>query len=294
MNFQLLISGLLGTFLLSAGIALCIIPISMSVKKNPNSKLFVFFTLLTGCFQFYFWGLWATVCVSIIYSFINKPDVTWDWVYWLSGFMWCMSIIARLHSSEQAHIDDLDKKNQSRGACLYTLLLISFFITFSIKPHWSYNTYGWYLNATNYSQYMKRDQININDKPNIEHFFTAYASVIQASSLLHGVSTSPSQEQDFAKAQIQFNNAYKSIAQCDENVLNELYPNWGTQSKENLENALALINTAIKKPINEKMLGEADILILKFDNWLKINWTNILISINHKYPEYPVKRKLKH
>ena len=56
---------------------------------------------IAGAYQIYFWGFWSAFCVAMTFKFTQIPEVTWDWLYWITGFMWCISVIGWLAHKEK-------------------------------------------------------------------------------------------------------------------------------------------------------------------------------------------------
>ena len=107
-NVVLLFSGFPALLILSVGFIACLAPLSLFAKmQRPPLIVIITLALLVGAFQMYFWGLWAAYCVAITYKFTSRPAVTWDWLYFVTGFFEASSLIAWLSYKEQRELQEL-------------------------------------------------------------------------------------------------------------------------------------------------------------------------------------------
>ena len=91
-NIILLAAGLIAVLIFSFGFMVCLAPMALLAKSEKPPKAFVLPILgIAGIYQMYFWGFWSAFCIAMTISFTQKPEVTWDWLYWIAGFMWCTS-----------------------------------------------------------------------------------------------------------------------------------------------------------------------------------------------------------
>jgi hypothetical protein len=103
---------------------------------------------MAGSYQIYFWGLWSGFCVAMTFKFTQKPEVTWDWLYWITGFMWCISVIGWLAHKEKQSSQSLEEsRGIQNGTTLYSLIAIVSFLAFSFFPSFILPPYGWALKA---------------------------------------------------------------------------------------------------------------------------------------------------
>jgi hypothetical protein len=80
------------------------------------------------------------------YKFTLRPEVTWDWLYFVTGFFNSSSLIAWLAHKERQGESHQRQKSIERGTMYYGLVVWIAFILFSIYPAWITPGYGWALN----------------------------------------------------------------------------------------------------------------------------------------------------
>jgi hypothetical protein len=99
---------------------------------------------LAAAFQIYFWGLWAAFCVAMTLRYTQRLDVTWDWLYWIAGLGWCISLIGWFaHKEQQARPEAAH--GIGRGTNLYSFIAIAAFVLFAFMPPLMRMPYGWAL-----------------------------------------------------------------------------------------------------------------------------------------------------
>jgi hypothetical protein len=99
----------------------------MDVAKlsGEDKRFFLVKHLLNVGYQIYFWGFWSAFCVTITIRFTQKPEITWDWLYWITGFMECTSVIGWLaHKERQGSRSLAEVRGIQRGTMLYSLIAI--------------------------------------------------------------------------------------------------------------------------------------------------------------------------
>lgn len=155
-NVLLLIAGFPAVLFFSFGLMACMIPIAPFLKsKNPGNAVIFPAIALAGGYQVYFWGLWGAFCVAVTMHFTQRPEVTWDWLYWISGFMWCTSLIGWLAQKEQrSSATTAEARGVQSGTTFYSLIAIAAFLVFAFAPNLAEWPYGWFLNLTGLSKYM--------------------------------------------------------------------------------------------------------------------------------------------
>jgi hypothetical protein len=155
-NTFLIVAVFPAVFLLSLGVMACMIPLAPFVKKkNPPKAIILSVVAVAGGYQVYFWGLWAAFCVAVTMRFTQKPEVTWDWLYWVSGLMWCMSPIGWLSHKEQMSSATLeDVREILLGTTFYYLIAMAAFLVFAFFPNLAEWPYGWFMNLTGLAKYM--------------------------------------------------------------------------------------------------------------------------------------------
>jgi hypothetical protein len=148
-NVILLFAGFLAVLIFSVGLMACIAPIALFAKSESPPKLFTLpFLGIAGIYQIYFWGFWSAFCVAVTIKFTHKPEVTWNWLYWIAGFIWCTSLIGWLASKEkQSSQSNEEARGIQKGTRLYSLIAIVAFLGFSFFPSLILPPYGWALKA---------------------------------------------------------------------------------------------------------------------------------------------------
>lgn len=159
-NLILLATGIPALFILAFGVGAMALPLAPFILLNRNSgnppKFLAFPALfLVGGFQIYFWGLWSVYCVAMTFRFTQKPEVTWDWIYWVSGFLWCTALIEWLAYKEQQGNATLDDIRRARsGNVFFKVIAVSAFFVFAFFPNLSVIPYGWFLKLTGLNTFM--------------------------------------------------------------------------------------------------------------------------------------------
>jgi hypothetical protein len=155
-NIVLLVAGFPAVFLFSVGLMACMLPMAPFLKsENPPKAVICPIAAIAGAYQIYFWGLWAAFCVAITIRFTQRPEVTWDWLYWICGFMWCGSLIGWLaHKEQQSSATVADARAVQSGTNFYSLVAVAAFLVFAFAPGLAEWPYGWFMNLTGLSKYM--------------------------------------------------------------------------------------------------------------------------------------------
>lgn len=151
----LLISGLPALLIFSLVVVALAAPLALfSRSRNPPKALVVpFFALLAGG-QVYFWGLWAAFCVAATYHYTTKPEVTWNWLYWAAGFVWCASLIGYLSHNEQLMSESTaEAAGVQKGTMFYSLIALAAYVAFAIWPRLMIWPYGWFLHLVGLGRY---------------------------------------------------------------------------------------------------------------------------------------------
>jgi len=148
-NVILLFSGFLAVLIFSIGLMACIAPMALFAKSESPPKLVALpFLGIAGIYQIYFWGFWSAFCVAMTIKFTHKPEVTWNWLYWIVGFIWCTSLIGWLaHKEKQSSQSHEEARGIQKGTTLYSLIAIVAFLAFSFFPSLILPPYGWALKA---------------------------------------------------------------------------------------------------------------------------------------------------
>lgn len=146
-NLMLLVAGFLAVFVFSLGVMACLAPLALFPRAQnlPKAAGYPFVTL-AGAFQVYFWGFWAAYCVALTMSFTKKPDVTWNWLYWVTAFGWSISLVGWFaHKERQSSTSAEDARGTERGAVIYSLIALVAFVVFAFAPSLMRVPYGWAL-----------------------------------------------------------------------------------------------------------------------------------------------------
>jgi hypothetical protein len=101
-------------------------------------------------------------------KFTQKPDVTWDWLYWFCGFNWCWTLVEWMSHKEEStagSIEDVDRIKRSRK--LYILINIAAFIIFAFAPNLTKWPYGWFINGTGLAKHMHYEVTESDEKKTV-------------------------------------------------------------------------------------------------------------------------------
>ena len=153
-NLILIAAAIPALLILSVGVLGLLSPLAMFSKSGDPPKLISYPLIgLAGLFQVYFWGFWAAFCVAITYKYTLKPEVTWDWIYFIFGFMACGSLIGWLHHKERQSGET--SKPFEYGTVMYALLAQVGYIAFAIKPTLMLVPYEWALSLLGLDNYVR-------------------------------------------------------------------------------------------------------------------------------------------
>ena len=128
-NIILLVAGFVAVLILSVGVMACVAPIALFAKSGSPPRVVTLPILGIGAiYQLYVWGGWSAFCVAMTIRFTQKPEVTWDWLYWIAGFMECVLPIAWLaHKEQQGSRSLAEVRGIQKGTMLYSLFAIAAF-----------------------------------------------------------------------------------------------------------------------------------------------------------------------
>ena len=129
------------------GVMVCIAPaVFLLDKDKPNWLAAIPIYLLAGVYNLFFWGLWASFCIIVTIVFIQKSSVRFDWIYWISAFLWNNSLIGYLNFKEQQTAQSYDElKSIQTGTAMYGMMSIVAFLIFAFNPEWIKYPYGWFF-----------------------------------------------------------------------------------------------------------------------------------------------------
>ena len=144
-NVILLASGFVAVLIFSVGLMACVAPLALFGKSDSPPKAVTLPVLgIAGIYQIYFWELWSAFCVAMTIRFTQKPEVTWDWIYWVVAFMECYSLIGWLAYKEQASSQSrAEVRAIQGGTLLYGPVAILAFVVFAFNPSLMIAPYGW-------------------------------------------------------------------------------------------------------------------------------------------------------
>lgn len=143
MFFRFLISSFIFIFIFSLLVIILMIPLAIFGKLlenfNPTATALLItipFTLLAGIGQAILWILWSAYCVFTMHFFIDSPEVSHKWIYYLTSFLWTTGPIGWLSYKEKQSADNIsEQKKINVGANYYSLIIIVAFITLTIWPN---------------------------------------------------------------------------------------------------------------------------------------------------------------
>jgi len=155
-NVILLFAGFLAVLIFSVGLMACLAPLTLFKKSERPPKVIILpFFGIAAVYQIYFWGLWSAFCVAMTIRFTQKPEVNWDWLYWIAGFMWCISLIGWLAHKERQGSQSLEEaRGIQKGTTLYSLIAIAAFLVFAFAPSLMLPPYGWALDLLGLQRYI--------------------------------------------------------------------------------------------------------------------------------------------
>jgi hypothetical protein len=286
-NGLLLISAFISIIVFSIGLFAFLVPTALFFKKKPPSKIFSFpIFVLSAIYQIYFWGLWATFCVTITNIYVSAPDVTLNWLYWICSFLWCISVIGWLFSKEkQKNISAEEMIKLQRGTIFYSFIATIAFLVFAFSPTLMLPSYGWALKllASQDNYYSKPIAENEKMHRSVEAFFHGYNYVINANKLAQNIAESKDPQGDWDKIITMLNSSIDTFNECDAAILNEIFNGWGDILINKLVPAIDFQLSGIQENGDRNNLERSNALLAEFDDWLKINWNKLLLVLNQKH-----------
>ena len=289
-NGALLVSGFIAILIFSIGLMVLVSPLALFAKSNNPPKMIVFPLMwITGIYQIYFWGLWSAFCVAVALMYTQKPEVTWDWLYWVTGFMWCTSLIGWLAHKERQGSQSFDEtQGIQKGTTFYSLIAVVAFIVFAFMPSFIALPYGWALKPLGLESYivsksLGNEQIEPNSRKSIEAFFEGYEHFTSANELAQTMRTSKDPLSDFEKVKTLMNKSKERLSECDIELLNEIHKGWGDIVSNKFVPTIDLLLSGIQPKGDRSDLARGDALMAELDEWLHNNWNKILLTLNEKY-----------
>jgi len=295
-NVILLFAGFLAVLIFSIGFMACLAPMALLTKSKKPSYLVTFLLFgIVGIYQIYFWGLWSAFCVAMTIRFIHKPDVNWVWLYWISGFFWCISLIGWLvHKETQLSESTEEVRSVQKGATLYSLINIVAFLVFAFAPSLMIHPYGWAIKPLGLQTRIVSETTNMvkrDDKvsKSVEGFFTGYEYALNANELGREILSSKDITGDYEKMRSLLTKSKARLSECDITLLNKIYSGWGDIVSNKFIPAINLVLAGAQQHGDRNDLVKGDVLMADFDNWMQNNWNKLLLRLNQEYG-YEIKK----
>lgn len=119
-------------------------------NKSFSTVLSLLFLAISVVCQIYFWVLWASYCAYTVKYYIYSPVITYNWIYYLTGFFMVSAPISWFGRKE-SHGQYYNNRNSTQIAVvLYCLIAIICYIVFCI---WSNLLDYKYISWVNYWLY---------------------------------------------------------------------------------------------------------------------------------------------
>lgn len=259
-------------------------------KSDHPSKVLIFpLRGIAGIAQIFFWGLWSAVCVVITLKYTQQSGVTWPWLYWVSGFIWCSSPMSWLAYKERSKGQAINNVQKTRkGSTTYSLIAIVAFIVFAFSPTLIAPPFGWILKPLGLYEYSvpKRpvnSQIAPEVRQSIEAFFAGYEFFNTANETSQELENSQDPMAELEKVKDLLNHSKNRLAECDPKILNDIYRGWGDVVSDKFIPAISLILSGLNTEENRSEMERGDALMSELGGWLQSNWNEILHTLNDKY-----------
>ena len=177
-NLILLAASLPALFIFSVGVMGLLSPLSFFRNPERLSKAMSLPILgLAGIYQIYFWGLWSAFIVALTYKHTIGPEVTWDWMYFVSGFAWCTALIGWLSHKERQSSESLkEDRGIVSGTFMYSTVALVAYVVFAIWPHLMLAPFGWAIDLLGMTQYVAADPFVVVCPEPIPEFTLGYNS----------------------------------------------------------------------------------------------------------------------
>ena len=168
----------------------------------------------------------------------------------------------------------------TRNESFLRYVFVSPFVGFYKATHWPY--YVFYKN--------KYGESNVNEKVknNVNNFFHGYRYFSDANSLLSNINSKPTDE-NIDQAVALLKSAKKRLNNCDKNVLNNIYDNWGETVYNSMIPSIEIALSGFQDEIKRKKLIKGNAYIAEFNDWLGSNWDDLLKKLNSKY-DFKIKK----
>src|ERR1044071_2121499 len=124
-------------------------------ERPPKVLMFSLFGL-AGLYLIYVSGIWPAFCIAITYKYINKAEVTSDWLYFIVGFIWCFFLFlywAKVRKERTKRNLQGDLSNEAKmirvifvGVVIIAgIVVVVAYMSFAIWPRLMHIPYGWAL-----------------------------------------------------------------------------------------------------------------------------------------------------
>lgn len=289
-NGTLLLYGFVGVFIFAFCVMALMSPLGLFAKDGSPPKAVVYPLVGLGAiFQVYFWGFWSVVCVALAIKYTERPDVTWDWLYWVTAFFWSTAFI-RWFAQKEMQLSESVEESRSigKGTLGYSLVAISAFLLFSFMPQYSLAPYGFLLQPLGLDTHLiskstERVEIDEKTRKTIDGFFEGYNYFISANKLAREMTKSKDPLGDLVKVESLMNEANDRLSEVDIELLDKLYDGWGDIVSSKLIPAIELLLSGMQPKGDVNDIARSDDLAAEFNIWLRNNWDNILLMLNKKY-----------
>jgi hypothetical protein len=105
-----------------------------------KSYISIILAIISILIQAYLWILWTAICVQNIITYTDQPEITNDWLYYLSGYLIANLLLVLISNGFELiyvkkGLDDLEKFQLIVfGPNLYMMIILIAFTIFSIFP----------------------------------------------------------------------------------------------------------------------------------------------------------------
>lgn len=170
-NIFLGISDFAATLIFSLCITTLMVPISLVYQSDNRPKEVAYLLIAIGAvFHIYFFGFWAVFCVAIYRKFIGNIGVEWSWLYWITGFIWCLSLQLWLEDKSKKGLSNERANRIQKSSAIYILITIVAFLLFTFKPSYSFPIYNYLLEPLGLKKYLvvnktQKNYINTDHSP---------------------------------------------------------------------------------------------------------------------------------
>jgi hypothetical protein len=127
---------------------------------------------------------------------------------------------------------------------------------------------------------------NISDnveRHSIDSFFTGYTYFISANQLAKAMVNPESILKDFENVKTLLNKSRERLKECDKNVLNKIYSEWGNKVYDKFIPALDLTIAGIQPRGDRNDPIRGDALLADFDTWLQKNKSDLSLRLNEEF-----------